>query len=348
MIAAKDYYYTVLAPEEAGRNYQQVHQSHLYGDSCDVITHLPKLSNDILIEDYLVELMDQASAEISRTLETFFIAKRRNYFANAGALHHQGQHQGRIIFFHVGLSDLLFQYAILFTDFFRLIEARKSEESGSDEVKYWLHRVLSNAAKLRDAQIDWGINRNEIRFKETTLVEPHEDTGQRAATVATHMDKAVLRHEIAHHLLGHTSSDRDPFLINSAISPFFDSIDVPAQHRRELEADLASVYLPASAGELVKDKQASFEISLGTSLCQTVLSHLKYNIRVDSESHPSWETRHRLTNVALQTFSQPNACMAALSMVSRFQAFLYLTQDRGLGELTLNEWLSGGGPDAAA
>ena len=229
--------------------------------------------------------------------------------------------------------------AILFTDFFRLVREREAGDDKSPQVAYWFKRVLSNAAKLRNAQIDWGINRNEIRFKELTLVEPHPDDEEFSATVATLMDKAVLRHEIAHHLLGHTSSQKDPFSINKVVSPYLENLQHPLEHRRELEADLASIYLPTGSGKLVEDEQGSFEISLGTTLCQTVLSHLKCSIHINSSSHPSWNERHKLSIQALRDFYHPKGCNAALSMTSRFQAFLYLTQSRGLGELTINDWI---------
>lgn len=344
MISAREHYYTHFAPEENWKNYQQVYQSHLYEgnnhpDAIRIFSHVPNYSNDKLIEQYVSELRGLVSSSVAEQLEKIFVAKRRNFFANAGALHAEDKYEGDLVFFFVGLSDVLFQYATLQQEFRALTDAREELGDEADETKSLFQTVCRNIGKLSEAQVDWGIRRNEIRFKEATVLVASPEMESVAATIATYMDKAVLRHEIAHHLLGHTVSGAD---LGSQLRPHIAHLlekgDYPDEHLREIEADLCAIYLPVSGVSQESLDQRGFEVALGTLMAQTTLAQLKASIHLDAVSHPSWKVRHELSLAALRHFYPGPGCEYAISEVSRFQALLYKIQGRGLGELTVDNY----------
>ncbi|MBI2769527.1 MAG: hypothetical protein HYX47_07885 [Burkholderiales bacterium] len=343
-VSAREHYYNNVAPEEDSKNYQQVHQSYIYEDRQDpssvrVYSHVPRYSNDLLIEQYVTELLELVAPPIAPRLRGVFVAKRLNFFANAGALHAKEKYEGDLIFFYVGLSDVLFQYAILYEEFQTLTRARTALGDDAADTKELFVELCRDIQKLSEAQIDWGINRNEIRFQDETVLVPAPKVEGRAATVATLMDKAVLRHEIAHHLLGHTSSGSDlSDQLRQPIEHFLKDAGHSSEHNRELEADLCGIYLPMSGQRHVEPDQLGFEVALGTLLAQTALAQLKASIHLSSVSHPSWKVRHQLSIRALREFYPLPGYEAALSGVSRFQALLYLVQQRGLGELTFGSY----------
>ncbi|WP_208944291.1 hypothetical protein [Paracidovorax avenae] len=342
--SARDYYYANLAPEENGQNYQKTHQSYLYEgnkdpDAIHIYNHVPKCSNDLLIEHYVSELRDLSGSEIASRLDNLFVAKRRKFFANAGALHSKIQFEGDLVFFYVGLSDVFMQYATLYQEFYALTQARNKFGSKNKKTKALFHIVCENITKLSEAQVEWGINRNEIRFKDEFVLIPSPEHNGKATSIATLMDKAVLRHEIAHHLLGHTKPDASlRHCILPHIENLFDRNAYTDEHVREIEADLAAIYLPASGAKEQNFDQLGFEVAFGTLLAQTVLAQLKASIYHSADSHPSWHVRHQLSITALRTIYPDAGVDYALSEVSRFQALLYRIQNRGLGELTIGKF----------
>lgn len=343
-LSAREHYYLTLAPEEAGQNYQKAHQSYLYEGNDDpsavrVYSHQPQCSNDLLIEQYVSELRGLVSAEIASRLDHLFVAKRKNFFANAGALHPKEEFEGDLVFFYVGLSDVLMQYATLYQEFYALTRARETLGDDAQETKALFFTASRDITKLSEAQVEWGINRNEIKFRDEFVLVPSAENDGQATSLATLMDKAVLRHEIAHHLLGHTTSDSS---LDSRIRPhidhLFDRDAYSAAHVREIEADLVAIFLPASGGQHENFDQLGFEVTFGTLMTQTVLAQLKASIHLDAPSHPSWNVRHRLSVKALRHFYPAPGCEHALSEVSRFQALLYRIQGRGLGEPTIGQY----------
>lgn len=339
-ISAREHYYLNLAPEEGGQNYQRVHQNYLYEGNDDpsavrIYNHLPQCSNDLLLEQYVSELRGLVSAEIASQLDHLFVAKRNCFLANAGALHPKKDFEGDLVFFYVGLSDVFMQYATLYQEFCELTRVRETLGDNAKETKALFSAFCGDITKLSEAQVEWGINRNEIRFKDEYVLVPRAEHDGQATALAALMDKAVLRHEIAHHLLGHTDPDRSfDARIRPHIDHVFDRNAYSAAHVRELEADLAAIFLPASGAPHESFDQLGFEVTFGTLMAQTVLAQLKASIHLDAPSHPSWNVRHRLAVNALRHFYPAQGCECALAEVSRFQALLYRIQGRGLGELT--------------
>jgi len=340
MISAKEYYYTKIAPEESGQNYQQFHQKDIYKNNDDeILLHKPYRSNDILIENYVDEIRNNSAKNISTRLENIFVAKRKIFFPNAGAVHDEDTYSGDLIFFYVGLSDVLFQFSILFTQFIDLSNLRRSLGDNHAKTKDKFIKLCTDIETLSEAQMDWGINRNEIRFKENYLY-PDDNIVDKSAAIATLMDKSILRHEISHHLLGHTkSSEKISF---DAINNILNNIECLNSHKKELEADLLAIYLPLSNDKLSSTsiEQFSIDVSLGTLLMQTALAQLKTNILEESETHPSWYLRYTTCLKFIKQLHPSKYLDSIIDDVTRFQVLLYTIQDKGLGALNkgiLNE-----------
>lgn len=337
MLSAREFYYSVVAPEEAGKNYQEVHQKERYEklatheDVSIIIGHVPKLSNDLLIEDYMEHFISTTSGNLADQISQMFVAKRRNFLANAGACHAKGQYEGDLIFFYVGLSDLCFQYAILFSEYKELCTLRQKFSDSSETVLWSMARVITDLENLASAQLEWGINSNEIRLKDETLLYPPEHLASNAANIASLMDRIVLGHEVSHHLLGHTGRYTTVSeILESHITPFIEQ-NVSERHRREIEADLLGLTLPVLGISESDLDQAEFEVALGALLFYTVLSHLKCHIFLENESHPSAATRYdHVLRFIRSNFKCP-VLSSVIDDIERFQALLFSTQDRGLG-----------------
>lgn len=344
MISAKEYYYTKISPKELGMSYQQAH----YADSSDkslahIYSHVPKRSNDFLIERYIEELISVSSSGIANRLEKTFIAKHKNFYPQAGARHSKSEYDGDLIIFNVGLSDVLFQYAILFQQFKSLISAFKECGEWSKSLTGRFSRFCVNLEKISEAHIEWGINQNEIRFNTGFYIDPDEtgpdeddDVASHAAVIATFMDKAIIRHEVSHHLLGHTElKDKISSELLGAVNNLIIDEAVSHQQRRELEADICSLLIPISGKDYGSESLVGtrIEVCLGTLLMQTVLAQLKSDIYLDSKSHPSWKVRHSVMLEVINETYGSNVLSQILTDVVSFQKLLYMVQGRGLGVL---------------
>jgi hypothetical protein len=337
MLSARAYYYSLIAPEEESRNYQRVHQYDLYADKLDdpeavqIINHVPGRSNDRLIEKYIDELLSVTSRPIASRLENVFVAKRRNFLANAGAYHSSEKYDGDLVFFFVGLSDIYLQYSTLFCELLSLCTLRQKEPDDSPRVLSETTRLYRDLLRLSEAQIDWGISRNEIRFKHETVLIAEDDIEAKAIAIACLMDKTTLYHEFAHHILGHTGRTTEAsYFLSGAVEKFLPP-DVTPDHRRELEADLGALFLPLRVHDEPANSDLAIELALGFMLAQTVLAQLKSDVFVESSSHPSWAVRYRATMVAIRDVCRHAPLDTIVDDVSRFQALLYSTQKRGLG-----------------
>ncbi|CAI2300591.1 hypothetical protein ACEV8A_24585 [Vibrio parahaemolyticus] len=328
MNTARNYYYDKLAPEENYLNYQQIHQSDRFEADDPILLHVPLRSNCKLIESYVDELISLTSPNVSKRLEKTFVAKKLNYLPNAGAVHDEDSYDGDLIFFRVGLSDLLFQFAILFTKFVRL----RKLKNDTDEYVQAFSKLCVDIETLTEAQLDWSMNNNEIRFGDNFLL-PDNDIVEQAVGVATLMDKSILRHEISHHILGHTKS-KDVIHFD-AVNEYLKDIKCTPNHLKELQADLSGIYLPLSGFECkeIDVKQVTIEVVLGTLLSQTVLAQLKSNILVESESHPSWYVRYTTSIDFIKKHYHDSVLNSITDDISKFQALLYVVQDKGLGVL---------------
>lgn len=337
MLSAREFYYSKIAPDEAGKSYQQAHQSAIYDEKSskenlsNIVGHVPNLSNDILIESYIENLIASTSGTFSDSISRMFVAKRKDFLANAGAIHAGGRFEGDLVFFYVGLSDLCFQYAILFGEFINLCALRQELPDDSEDVMLSMTGVVKGLNKLANAQLEWGINGNEIRLKDETLIYPSDHLADNAARIATLMDRVVLGHEIAHHLLGHTGRDATiSELLEIRIAPFLNQ-GLSAKHRKEIEADLLGLALPLWSTFGDSSDQAEFEVALGALLFYTVISHLKCSMFFESESHPSAATRYNHVLKFIRTHFKLPVLDSLIDDIERFQALLFTTQDRGLG-----------------
>jgi hypothetical protein len=362
-MSAREYYYKVIAPEERGQNYQQVYQRYLYESGQpfsnneiqnQILSYVPHLSNDALIEAHIQELIRRNgnSARLQQRLSQLFVAKRKQfqpeaYSASAKRTHH---YSGDLAFFHVGLSDACFQYTTLFAELIYLKQLRYKLDDNNPLVKYLVHVISEHTNQLAIAQEKWKMEGDYIDLDFTTVLEVEKlaipdvtDVTNVAVNVAGHTDKFILGHEIAHHVLGHTGQENDGLEIIQSLPPtcqFWQN--ATKGHAREFQSDALAICLVAGVANPWNESQRrqveeeiAVEASLGALLTMTVLGQLSANVVKASETHPSIRDRFEQCRHILGVFVPPDIYNAIEDDVLRFQHLLFISQGHGLGENTV-------------
>lgn len=333
--SAREYYYKLVAPDESGKSYQAVHQSdlgHLFPDESwgRIVGHGPNRSNDFLIEGYIDELIELNEGRFSDRLKSIFVAKRRIFKPNASAVFSESKFFGDLIFFNVGLSDACFQYAILFAEFTELTRLRGNLGDADPVTRRAFAEFCENLIKIKNAQEFWAAGGNDVRLKEESNLLPREDIADLAAGIACLMDKQILRHEIAHHFLGHTgnSSVRDPELAALVEKWQIEGV-ASASHHKEYEADIGAIYLSLSDAPT---EDRCIDVALGSLLSVTVLGQFYADVTAVGITHPSVMDRFKGIQKVLESIMGDKGFYSSLeSDVHRFQALLFLIQSKGLG-----------------
>lgn len=347
--SARQFYYEVLAPEERGMNYAQINYRWLndtrvlekyrhvstFGqlqqpevqESLErVRSFVPALSNDVLLNRIVDELIRNTDGPIQAYLKTIFVAKRNDPLENAAALVNSEEYQGDLIMFYVGLSLACHEYANLFAKF---IQHKLADESDRKQ-KAILDELTAEAGKLFTAQTKWRAEGDQVKLDLRTILADDP----MGATIAHMTDRFILCHEISHHLLGHTGK-------SDIASHFFEKLPAHArkwigkskEHARELQADalaliLASGFLtPRNAH--AEDQVA--DVALGSLLTLTVLGQAS-GMNTVSATHPS--ARDRLSQCVSIIESLQNNRMAVKMAfdMCEFHDLLEYVQDLPLRE----------------
>ncbi len=120
-MTAREYYYSVAAPEEQGQSYSAFHHKlHLsnprfrnrfetlkevgvseenWGADAPQYRFQPNLSNDLLLESLLKEMISIAEPSLANRLSAMFIAKRSDFVPNAYARLSKGDYSGDLFSF---------------------------------------------------------------------------------------------------------------------------------------------------------------------------------------------------------------------------------------------------------
>lgn len=294
-ISARDYYYANIKGEMQRLSYQKEHHLKTFNQVCDyfekrgfeelthyfeedvqaIVNHQPIWSNDYSLENLLKEITENTLDEnIRKRLNEMFFVKDKEYLVNAYVPKKDKPYSGDLIFFNVGLSDLCYQYSILFTEFLSLASAypNKGKDGLSDlyyqycvlcaedifiagkghEDKYlddavekYVQRFLDHAFKLANNQ-DISYRRgNVFRMQRGSELRPDNLKELEISIIISAMtDKFILCHEIAHALLGHTGSNDDGTAIieklNSSCQAW--NFDNPC-YAKEYQADALALLL---------------------------------------------------------------------------------------------------------
>jgi hypothetical protein len=340
-LTAKEYYYEVIAPEDDGKSYQALSpvdhfamhsrlRQELGDEKVEMLAKAlarwkPRYSNDILLDELVEELISIQTEPLRSRLEKVFVAKRNTKIANAGALSHSEEFDGDIVVFYVGLSDAAYQYSILFREF-TLVKQRVRERDYAAPRRFHDLALMVGLAQMR-----WRDLGGYIQLSLDDVMPPTLEQDGKAADIAVCTDRFILGHEIAHHLLGHTSESRMALrgLRNNQVPQPPEWDDFPPTWTRELQADSSAIGLFLGTHDTSVEEMYT-TVALGALLTITVLGQLADDVETGTETHPPLRLRYEN---ALNTLSiVPNPHLGAISKdIQNFQRLLFKIQRRGLG-----------------
>jgi hypothetical protein len=212
-----------------------------------------------------------------------------------------------LVFFHVGLSDVCFQFCVNYLEF-NLI--RERIDTHINENALFKAKFFKDSSNLVGNCVKWRENDKYIQLDVNTVIKGYsKNIENKAAALATFMDMFILAHEISHHLLNHTGRSHD-FQNYLEIIPKESSIwgkSTNQSFKNEFEADAFAILLllgitPENYKEKLKiEKQLCFEMSFGVIFTLEIISVLSKNEEASS-THPPIEERLKNVNTILEEF----------------------------------------------
>jgi hypothetical protein len=350
-VNAREYYYTVLAPDEAGLSYAALHleadgrHSTYYEEHerpteeqwAAIFRHVPEHSNDALLEDVFKKIVDRSPVRLRPRLNNMFIAKKRDFRPIAGAYYFNDSYEGELIRFNVGLSDACLQYSTLFADFLNLLraQARRSNGEPVPEFSRLSERVARHAGQLAELQVRWSKIAGVVALDENYL-PTSPDSLEYAIKTAVLTDYFILAHEIAHHLLAHTGAENSAGEMLANIPEWAqDWIRVKTSHAVEFQADALAVLLLTGSGSQreksdIVFEQRVWEAAIGSMLALTVIGQFADDAENDTDTHPSIRSRFSAVGRVLASLNA-HAFRDAVEDILPFQQLLFRFQRRGIG-----------------
>lgn len=331
-LKARQFYYENFAPNEKGKSYQKVHQEEIYLDLNDrearkIFNHLPNQSNDRLIEQLLTEIAKRNSEEIKLRIKNMFVAKIKSFEANAYALESKKRYWSDLVFFHVGLSDVCFQFCINFLEF-NLVRERIDKQLNENAL--FKAKFFRDSYELAGNCVKWRENEKYIQLDVNTVVKGfNKNIENKASSLATFMDMFILAHEISHHLLNHTGRTHhfnDYLEILPRESAVWKS-STNQSYKNEFEADSFAILLllgidPENHKEKVKiEEQLYFEMSFGVLFTLQVLSILSKKEDISS-THPPTEERIKNAKNILNRFVSNKILNTLDDSISNYTMFI--------------------------
>jgi len=163
------------------------------------------------------------------------------------------------------------------------------------------------------------------------------DFGEAVALLAQCADKFILRHEVSHHILGHTETGGRPLSYIEdlpAHCKYWKKL-APASHQQEYEADASALAmtLQAPCPDIEVKRQREFETAIGALLTLTVIGQLVGDVDDVTPSHPSVSSRFDQCLEILRVICKHNVnnVKGTIFLIKRFQTLLWITQRKGLG-----------------
>jgi hypothetical protein len=290
-VNARQYYYRKNLRQAVGISYQRgegikIKSHRLVKKIVKTLNHLPRLSNDRLIEFTLLDLINNhIPSEFRARLEYLFVAKINDHLYEARAISNPGMYRGDLIYYYVGLSDGFYEFTLFFTKLHFV-------QMDVDSIIKECFRLSSMTKYWRESypkRIDIFQEPNDL--DEATYME-------KAAGIAVLMDKFVICHEIAHHLLGHTGKHNDAgCFLNNLPDELKSWQHHPNERAKELQADaLAALFMMKMTKDGMKqgslhNSQDAFNAILGCSFVLKALSFLSEDPDEVSKEYPSINDR---------------------------------------------------------
>ncbi|HFJ9483845.1 hypothetical protein CN439_25005 [Bacillus cereus] len=288
---ARQYYYRNNLPRSVGMSYQRgssikIKSHRFFKNAVKTLNHLPRLSNDRLIEFTLLDLINNhIPTEFRERLNYLFVAKINDHLYEARAISNPGMYRGDLIYYYVGLSDGFFEFTIFFTKL--------------NYIQMDVDSIIHECFRLSSMTKYW---RESYPKRIDIFQEPNDPDEakymEKAASIAVLMDKFVICHEIAHHLLGHTGKQNDAGCFLDNLPDELKSWrHHPNEHTKELQADaLAVLFMMKMTKDRMKqgslnDSQDAFNAILGSLFTLKALSFLSENPDETSKDYPSINER---------------------------------------------------------
>ncbi len=334
-------------PEHTGKSYQAAHQydraelakrssvgmpPEQYEQIIEMaIRHVPCRSNDVLLERWIEELIQLVPDDLKARLKKMFVAKLRDFEANAAAIC-DASCDGDLIFFNVGLSDACYQYAIVYYEFVRVFGDQFAPDDTGRIVRLKAE-LYDHLAQLAIAQKRWD-RLGVVEFEVKDVVNSSLEIEGHPANIAGLADKFILRHEISHHLLGHTETGAQllSYVDNLPEHCKYWKTVVQKAHQQEYEADASALTmtLQTQSLDVVTRRQREFDVVVGALLTLTVLGQLVREVNEATPSHPSVSSRFDQCVEILRSVCQ-HEIRALVYLMKQFQVLLWSTQGKGLG-----------------
>ncbi|MFG6113663.1 hypothetical protein ACGTN9_00645 [Halobacillus sp. MO56] len=330
---AREYYYTHINPSHKGKSYQKIYQKEYYEKINErkarkILNHIPRRSNDRLIEDLIANLTSIHTGKIKQRIENLFVYKVRDKVSNAGAKEGDKSYWGDLIAFNVGLSDVCYQFVTVFYDFLEL---------RVDKPKPFMQmQLIVRLTKISMASLEWEANGNHIQLKEKTIIELISKQSERKAVgIATLTDNFILSHEISHHLLGHTGRANDGLKLINLLP---ESCRFWEKERgsiaNEFQADAMAILLMLGVSQdnfqdkLSSKAQKAFETAMGSLLTLEILKVISLNPNEGSASHPSINKRIEQVQCILKVFIEESIFTELMESINNFGNLIKITKAR--------------------
>lgn len=315
---AREYYYTNVAPTHKGKSYQQIYQKDYFSsrktrEVRKYLNHIPKYSNCRLLEGYVRNLIKTVDGDIKTRIENIFVAKIREFKANAGAVINPNAYYGDLVYFYVGLSDYYFQYSILMCE---MLEVREGKKAKIDIASFFININMFVKASKR-----WVEMNNLIRLTaDDVVVSKSSHVEGKAAAVASYTDEFILAHEISHHFLGHTGkADICSSLLNEIPDRDLFWIQSKNDHNREFEADALGVLMMIG---LKQKNDDMIRVALGSLVTLGALIILEENKVFESETHPPAKMRFSQCKKILEGYIEQSLIDAICDDIEALNRFI--------------------------
>ncbi|MEU4523117.1 hypothetical protein AB0F52_30960 [Amycolatopsis sp. NPDC024027] len=314
-------------------------------------TWRPDRSNCPELTSHVEHLIDSLPAEWRAAAKSIFVGRIINAEANAQAW---TERQAGIIEINLQYTYILNSYVVAFDEFTRVVRTLigdiVNEQGDNPQWVERLHHQLyepwdyldSSRQEWIDSKIIGGTNRkltSKITAKRRATLEVAEES----------CEMFIVGHELAHHLLGHTTSSSKNRKAKRAVDEAIQGADIwneliklTLPQKREIHADILSFLMIADSIERAASFSNIYRATLGSTLSLLALTHVNEAwLEDDSAStHPGFDVRFKIISELVKWLSADRKREPLGD-----HPLGLLAQLTGFCAIALREWLSRRYPD---